>query len=586
MAKTHIYAIATEQEAEEGIYKVGEADDVEARRAQLQTGNSKKQIIYGVWDSHGVSDHAVRAYLAERGMHRAGDGGTEYCQLPNVQVVAGAINVLAFPQAPRHEPAFAVSTNVQPRPHQLDALNSIRPLLTGGKGRVVIPTGGGKTLVEALIAGEVMLSKQSGIHIILAPRIALANQLLNEYRKHINTDYMTVAFHSGDDLDKYNLGDCFHGIENGTDPMIVGKQWLLAQARGKHLLVFSTYHSCHKLTRLNFDLLIADESQYCVQENFHKSVDALNAKTKLFFTATEKYIVDHKGNAIGSLGLNNKAVFGERVYEIAPKELINRNIIVAPRLHTMWASVAQANADDIVDTVAKMALVQDFVMRKEGMPGTKILFACERAADADEVGDRADELRAIMPKHDVFTITSKGKARINNKSVSRPTWMSKLAECDNAVICHYDILAEGIDIDGITGVCILRDLNMTKAMQTIGRALRVYKADPALKKFALISVPVINGDAQDRQSLGALIRNIREGGFEVTADILVTKRGGVHDDDTEPGESKPRDFVDETTMNLALENIIHEIEGKEEYTNLLAAMCEQDDDEFYAELLK
>ena len=85
------------------------------------------------------------------------------------------------------------------------------------------------------------------------------------------------------------------------------------------------------------------------------------------------------------------------------------------------------------------------------------------------------------------------------------------------MIFHYDILSEGIDVDGITGVFLMRNLGLAKLLQTIGRAIRVYKPNPEIKKQAWISVAVLNGDEDDKERVKFFINAIRNSGFDISA---------------------------------------------------------------------
>jgi type I site-specific restriction endonuclease len=51
------------------------------------------------------------------------------------------------------------------------------------------------------------------------------------------------------------------------------------------------------------------------------------------------------------------------------------------------------------------------------------------------------------------------------------------ANTNRCIIIHCDTLAEGIDIDGIGGILLMRNLGMAKSIQTIGRGCRAAKAD-------------------------------------------------------------------------------------------------------------
>ena len=109
------------------------------------------------------------------------------------------------------------------------------------KGIVCMPTGTGKTFVQAsIIAKEILKNKgEFGIYVINAPRIMLSYQLLKEVYSFlmfagIDARYMSV--HSGgqndvEDLEKiridanYNEGTNiqFAQIENGTSPILINQ---------------------------------------------------------------------------------------------------------------------------------------------------------------------------------------------------------------------------------------------------------------------------------------------------------------------------------------------------------------------------
>ena len=147
-------------------------------------------------------------------------------------------------------------------------------------GRCIIPTGGGKTAVEAHSLRLRGISKEFKIHLILAPRIALANQLIKEFRGYIGHNYLGVAFHSGKDEQDYSQ---INWEETATTSReVINEKILEAQGRGKNLVIFSTYHSAWKLVDHDFGMIIADESQYCVGKDYFDTITKLKAEFKLF----------------------------------------------------------------------------------------------------------------------------------------------------------------------------------------------------------------------------------------------------------------------------------------------------------------
>jgi superfamily II DNA or RNA helicase len=309
--------------------------------------------------------------------------------------------------------------------------------------------------------------------------------------------------------------------------------------------------------------MIADESQYCVTENFNDSIKKLTARVKMFFTATERFTASDRGR-----GLNNNAIYGERLYYISPAELIRLKLIVPPRMHIMYGETKNEEAS-IIHEVCEMAKQQDALTRPE-LGFSKILFAMKGTDDVKTVEDNISKMRLNLPEHDIFTITSKTGAKINGVKIRRDQFIDELKTRENCLIFHYDILSEGIDVDGITGVCLMRNLGLAKLLQTIGRAVRVYKPAPDLKKQAWISVAVINGDEDDKERVKQYINTIRDGGHDISAEDVVETglpRHAADDVQVDDAYSKTKNNF----SSLFVTEIFHEIEEEEFWDDIKAA---------------
>jgi superfamily II DNA or RNA helicase len=452
---------------------------------------------------------------------------------------------------------------IELRLHQLDALNNITTAVTTSSGpaagRVVMPTGAGKTFVEAaFLDWQRDNNSKTRIHLVLAPRILLANQLISEYRKFSGLAYRVIAFHSG----HYEPDD--ETIQwkeaNSTRVSDVVEAHANAVKNNQDLVVFSTYHSCGKLADIEFDTLIADESQYCVTENFSDAVKQLNARAKMFFTATEKFTASQKGR-----GLNNESIYGKRLYYISPAELIRLGLIVPPRMHIMHGET-RSEERSIISEVLEVAKEQDKLTRPD-LGFSKILFAMKGTDDVKTIEDNITRLRSEMPEHDIFTITSKTGAKINGKKIRREQFISELKNRENCMIFHYDILSEGIDVDGITGVFLMRNLGLAKLLQTIGRAIRVYKPNPEIKKQAWISVAVLNGDEDDKERVKFFINAIRNSGFDISAEDIVETGKPRHSPDDE-GVDDAYSKIKNNFSSLFITEVFHEIEDLEFWDDL------------------
>jgi superfamily II DNA or RNA helicase len=271
--------------------------------------------------------------------------------------------------------------------HQLEAFDSIISAIKNGKGsakgRVVIPTSGGKTWVEASVLNhQINATSASNIHIVLAPTIMLTNKLIYEYRKFGGTKYNEIAFHSGDDPEFDNTLINPLAIKATTKPDQVYLEVIAAQSSGKDLVIFSTYHSCHRLKQLQVMTLIADESHHCVAKVFNKAVNAINANVKLFFTATEKHTTGKNGR-----GLNNTSMYGELLYSIPPRELIARGLIVPPILHVLncrTQNIDESESEYLLNMVTEMAVHQHH-LASEYLGHSKILFAMANTHDVEYI---------------------------------------------------------------------------------------------------------------------------------------------------------------------------------------------------------
>lgn len=439
-------------------------------------------------------------------------------------------------------------------PHQLDALANINFAITSGNGtatgRVVMPTGAGKTFVEAAVIDN-QITQYMGIHLVLAPRILLANQLIEEYRKYGGQKYRAIAFHSGKHEPDYEHIKWQERATTRVENLV--EEFEKARKVGTDLVVFSTYHSSDKLAGIKFDTIIADESQYCVSENFNNAIKNLTGKVKLFFTATERHTASDNGR-----GLNNETVYGKQLFKVSPAELIQKGFIVAPRLHIMYAETKDEEKS-VVNEVIELAVEQDNLTTPE-LGFSKILFAMKGTKDVKTISDNLGKIKAALPDHDVFTITSKTGSQVNGVKVRRENFLETLRDSKNALIFHYDILSEGIDVPGITGVCLMRNLGLAKLLQTIGRAVRLYKENGInVKRQAWISVPVLNGDEDDKAQVGKVVRAIRDGGFDISAEMVHETGKHRHQGDDEDID----DAYGKLKLNLSLfsiTDIMHEIE--------------------------
>ena len=136
---------------------------------------------------------------------------------------------------------------MQLRPHQEQALQA---MTNNDKGQVIVPTGGGKTM--CMIMDAVKQLEDYGTVVVVAPRILLAEQLSHEFMEIIDEKYNDVDVmhvHSGK----------IKGVFSTTNPLEI--QGFVEQNLVNFFsrtIIFTTYHSLHRIARRQRQMCIRD----------------------------------------------------------------------------------------------------------------------------------------------------------------------------------------------------------------------------------------------------------------------------------------------------------------------------------------
>jgi superfamily II DNA or RNA helicase len=446
--------------------------------------------------------------------------------------------------------------------YQLDAVRSTD---MNKKGIVCMPTGTGKTFVQASIIAKDILKNDGkfGVYVINAPRIMLSYQLLKEVYKFlteagIDARYMSV--HSGGtvdlkDLEKIRIDANFNEgtniqfaeIENGTSPILIREFTQKAKEGNIPLVIFSTYNSAERINDAipseTIKIVMNDESQYLVQEQFHDIIHILKSERCYFFTATTLNTPSEKGR-----GMNNKDSYGETIYLMTPREAIDRGKMVRPRMHFVTPTIGSSyTKDDFQNSIGRIiseALAQhDYAIGQFSNP--KMLVSVKGVGDIKKFFESREYRGLIRSGYKIYAVASDDKIgnNINGEKVSRREFLNQLREdgkilSQKMLILHFDILAEGIDISGITGIMPIRTLTKAKFLQTFGRAARLdiddrkriesgeikpTDLDEMNKPYAWVIIPtIVHEDADDKEHIGNLITELRDYGFKPSDDILST----------------------------------------------------------------
>ena len=136
----------------------------------------------------------------------------------------------------------------------------------------------------------------------------------------------------------------------------------------------------------------------------------------------------------------------------------------------------------------------------------------------------------------VFAVSSAHGSNIDNQFADRNTFLKKLkSHTGKAIVLHINILTEGIDVPDITGVMFIRNMGLTRFLQSLGRATRVLKEDigkatddfenncTAWKKpYAWAIVAERSGDNEGKTAdLRQMVEDMRAAGFAPTEEVVI-----------------------------------------------------------------
>lgn len=332
------------------------------------------------------------------------------------------------------------------------------------RATILCATGGGKTEVFQDLIMKIFHAIGNGAKNILVahPRIALSQNQQKRFAKTFAGMGVQFAnFHSGQAKK--------HTLDNKKNISTTKRSELeedIKNSSGFHI-TFASYASLYKIADMDFDLIICDEAQYLVQKEIRDNLYKFKSKT-LFYTATPVVVAAREES------MDNPELFGDVICVVEPKELIPHGFIVKPRVRTIDVlSSESGNTDDYASTIAEAFKDQLQFAHKKFVH--KMLVAMPNVRHFQDIANQLFEIRNIIGNDDVdlYYVTADIAVKNAGRPMEREELIEDFAKNPNpCIILHCDTLAEGIDVDGIGGVLIMRGLGMVKTIQTIGRGCR------------------------------------------------------------------------------------------------------------------
>ncbi len=468
---------------------------------------------------------------------------------------------------------------IQLREHQKEAVDlAIKE--HNRKGMIILPTGTGKTLIEAdIIYQEILTCKAKGILPVIkvnSSRILLCFQLFEEIFNYLNSygiESRYINFNSGNADEKAyaaelrKMGGVFRQIVSTTSFKQVIEVHKKAIQENVPLIVFSTYHSSEKFSKSEIvpNLVIHDEAHNLVSPEFGR-VANLPSGGDYYFTATMKVTESEIG-----LGMNNREIFDNIIYQQSAKRMIEKGEMVQPRIHILKAS-NQAEIDITKTETDYDALFRSIIsafdahstqITKDSYDatqiGAKILVVCRGQQDLIEMFKTKtyEEYRESNPEVNLFALSSDFGLRFNDEYFKPPvTNMKKhkllktlkaLKPNEKCIVFHVDMIGEGIDVPGITGVMPFRNCELSKFVQNIGRSARLHPYDrhrfykgeinPSqtekyVKPYSWVIIPNFLANSNEfADRFNRIIQDLRSNYGITPETVLITNERGLSDDE-------------------------------------------------------
>ena len=369
------------------------------------------------------------------------------------------------------------------RPHQSQVVNTLNHY---SKGQIIVPTGGGKTMCMIKDAERefnscswdvVLKDPERKTIVIVAPRILLAQQLCEDFTKHLEAHHMlqykVLHVHSGETH-----------YESSTKADTISK-WVGDNYRFNKL-IFTTYHSLRRVQQaeIDVDTIYFDEAHNSVQKNFIEPTEyfSIYANRCYFFTATPKH-----SKTPFKAGMNDEDIYGKVLVNVPAPKLVREGHILPPKVNIRKINVVndsrfkhEHDCDHVVSTIDEIDI-------------DKVLICARSTKQIVNLVSQSDFCIELRTRgYSWMYITAKTGAVVDGKKVDRECFFNTLNEwgkddTKKFVVLHHSILSEGINVSGLEAAVFLRNMDYITISQTIGRVIRKGGEN---KTFGLISVPV------------------------------------------------------------------------------------------------
>jgi superfamily II DNA or RNA helicase len=408
------------------------------------------------------------------------------------------------------------------RSYQQPSFRAIKRAMKKGvkRGSIYASTGSGKTEIFKHVIKHTLASKRKARVLVIHPRIALSIDQQDRFKENFKVPF--TSFHSGKVVQNTTSQDEINVINRSA------RTWDQLEELMDHKhghIVFTSYNSVGKIADKKWDIIICDEAHYLTQVQFAANIDLFKSPT-FFFTATPV-------SMFGENDMRNADRYGEILAEITPAEMISLGYNVAPDLHyTKVTTDKKGDVEQFSEVIARTFVAQQEMVHEDIVH--KMLVAMPDTLSFDSIMEELDLIREVAGDVDVYYVTGKSHVvnGVRRDDIDRAAFLKMFKDSTTpSIIIHCDTLAEGIDIDGLTGAFICRNLGQAKFIQTVGRVVRPYigdlkadftpKAESKRKKTrALIHCAIVDGQSKGNPDLVDWYNALFGAGYPMVKEIM------------------------------------------------------------------
>ena len=220
-------------------------------------------------------------------------------------------------------------------------------------------------------------------------------------------------------------------------------------------IIFTTYNSLQRVvdSGIRVDTIYFDEAHNSVKRNFFPATEYYSqvGGRCYFFTATPKHSV-----TISKPGMNDVDVYGNVLAQVQASELIEYGAIISPKVvvnqlpMAIGGDIAERDCENLLNTLDN----NDHMER--------VLITAAKTKHIANLFTESDFYHKVRSRgYNVMWITSKHGANINGQKVNREQFFNTLNEWGSDInqkfiVLHHSILAEGINVSGLTACVLMR----------------------------------------------------------------------------------------------------------------------------------